>query len=195
MRVLLGIYLHARVEKKKPVTPFFAITTHQQKAENSRIDGICGRGHRAPALTRHTLFTQSWPTKAGSMEEERRNGQKVTNAGGETARERVCGWSKRGVRGAGGRGGFIRNHLREQAEIGGGEKIKDAAAATKTRCRYQRRTVAFLPPLRRNSPLKPEAVGFSVIAPSTVVKRAVWIKPMCFCIWPRDRATLCYLHW
>lgn len=82
----------------------------------------------------------------------------------------LSGGTKGGV---GDVGGFIRNHLREQVEIGGGEKIKDAAAATKTRCRYQRRIVAFLPPLRGNSPLNPEAVCFSVIAPSTVVKRAV----------------------
>lgn len=48
-------------------------------------------GQRAPALTRHTLFTQSRPTKPGSMEEERWNGEKGMDAGGETAREGVCG--------------------------------------------------------------------------------------------------------
>lgn len=77
-----------------------------------------------------------------------------------------------GAKGGEGRS-FIRNHLCKQAEIGGGEKIKDAAAATETRCRYQRRAVALLPPVRGNSPLRPGAVGFSVTAPSTVIKGPV----------------------
>lgn len=70
-----------------------------------------------------------------------------------------------------GKEGFIRNHLREWAEITGGEKIKDATVAAKTRCRYQLCTVAFLSPLGGKPSINSEAFGFSVIAPPTVVER------------------------
>lgn len=94
MRVLPCIYLYARVEKKKACNPLFHryhTPAERRKLPNRQAFAGDKLGHRAPALTRHTLFTQSWPTKAGSMEEERWNGQKATNAGGETARERVRG--------------------------------------------------------------------------------------------------------
>lgn len=79
---------------KEAHNPLFSPLPHtSEEEETPESTAFAGDklGRRAPALTRHTLFRQSWPTKAGSMEEERWNGQKATNAGGETAREPVCG--------------------------------------------------------------------------------------------------------
>lgn len=155
---------------KKARNPHFLPLPHSsKKGKTLKSTAFAGDklGYHASALTRYTLFTQSWSTKAGSIEEERWNGQKAVNAGGRNG-ERMSLWL---IEAKDGEGGFIRNHLGEWAEIAGGEKIKEATVAAKTRCRYQRCTVAFLPPLRGNSSLNLEVFCFSVIAPSTVVRR------------------------